>query len=467
MRDALTDREAHPSQHQTQDFTIAGLARDLRDGRTTATALVSEAIERAKALEPSLRAWVTLDREGALRAASKADEELHVGAHNDRPLLGVPIGVKDIYDVAGIPTEAGSPIYQGSIPTTDATCIARLKQAGAIVLGKTVTTEFAFIDPAPTRNPWDLEATPGGSSSGSAAAVSSLTVPAALGSQTAGSTLRPAAYTGIVGFKPTYGLISRVGIFPLAWTLDTVGVLSRTVEDAGLMLQAMAGHDPRDPFSLQTTIPDYAAELGRHRATPPRIGVVREFFEERSTPEVLEHFASVLDVLQRTGALINEFSFAEGFERAMTAHRAVMATEAAAIHRSNFSERPHEFGPRIGAFVREGLTISGVDYVEAQRYRGRFRGQVEALFAECDVLLTPTTPAPAPRDLTTTGDPSFQMPWTFAGLPTISIPTGLSRDGLPLGVQLVGQTLEEGRLLGVARWCEEVLGVDLVPPIAA
>ena len=424
-----------------------------------ATALLA----RIDAHEPALQAWVTLDLEGALAAAAEREQQL---ARRAEPgiLHGVPIALKDIFYTAGLKTTACSRIYADFAPDYDATCVARLKAAGAVILGKAVTTEFATSDPSPTRNPWNREHTPGGSSSGSAVAVAAGMCPGALGSQTGGSTCRPAAYNGIVGLKPTYGRISRYGVVPVSWSLDTVGILTRRVADAALLLQAMAGYDAKDPGSANQPVPDYPAEMARWDR-PPRIGLLNKgYFFDRATAEVRRHTESIAQELARAGAVIAERELPASFATAADCQRIVMNVECAAFHEQWFRHRAEEYGPRLRANIEMGMLIPAVTYLQAQRLRRQFRQDLTALAESVDALLTPATPAPAPRDLTTTGDAAFQAPWTSAGLPTITIPSGLAGDGLPLGIQLAGPPWAEGRLLAVAGWCEAALGVDLRPP---
>ena len=424
---------------------------------------VTALLARIDAYEPALQAWVTLDREGALAAAAAREQELAQGAEPGL-LHGVPIALKDIFYTAGLKTTACSRIYADFVPEYDATCVARLKVAGAVILGKAVTTEFATSDPSPTRNPWNREHTPGGSSSGSAVAVAAGMCPGALGSQTGGSTCRPAAYNGIVGLKPTYGRISRYGVVPVSWSLDTVGILTRRVADAALLLQAMAGYDAKDPGSANQPVPDYAAEMARWEG-PPQIGLLnRGYFFDRATDEVRRHTESIAQELARAGAVIAEMELPASFATAADCQRLVMNVECAAFHEQWFRHRAEEYGPRLRANIEMGMLIPAVTYLQAQRLRRQFRQDLTALAESVDVLLTPATPAPAPRDLTTTGDAAFQAPWTSAGLPTITIPSGLAGDGLPLGIQLAGPPWAEGRLLAVAGWCEAALGFDLRPP---
>ena len=424
-----------------------------------ATALLA----RIDALEPALQAWVTLDREGALAAAAERERELERGAEPGL-LHGIPLALKDIFYTAGLKTTACSRIYADFAPDYDATCVARLKAAGAVLLGKAVTTEFATSDPSPTRNPWNPEHTPGGSSSGSAVAVAAGMCPGALGSQTGGSTCRPAAYNGIVGLKPTYGRISRYGVVPVSWSLDTVGILTRRVADAALLLQAMAGYDDRDPGSANRPVPDYQGEMENWEG-PPRIGLLNKgYFFDRATAEVQRHTAAAAQKLAQAGAVIEERELPASFATAADSQRIVMNVECAAFHEQWFRHRADEYGPRLRANIEMGLLIPAVTYLQAQRLRRQFRRDLTRLAEGVDALLTPATPTPAPRDLTTTGDAAFQAPWTSAGLPTIVIPSGLAGDGLPLGIQLAGPPFAEGRLLAVAEWCETELGVDLRPP---
>ena len=252
---------------------VAEVAALVQRREVSPVEVVTACLTRLEALEPTLQAWVSLDRPGALAAAKRCEQAMQQG-NSIGALAGVPVGLKDIIYTAGLRTTAGSRVYANFVPTYDATVTVRLQQAGAIILGKTVTTEFATADPSPTRNPWNTEHTPGGSSSGSAAAVAARMIPAALGSQTGGSTLRPASYCGIVGLKPTYGRISRYGVIPVSWCLDHVGILVRSVQDAALVLQAIAGHDLHDASSLAQPVGNYSLAV-QQADTPPRLGVLR------------------------------------------------------------------------------------------------------------------------------------------------------------------------------------------------
>lgn len=443
-------------------LTVAEAAARVRSRELSPVALTESLLDRIEALEPTLKAWVTVDRQGALEAARRCERELEQRGSRG-PLHGVPVGLKDIFYTAGMKTTACSKVYADFVPPYDATAVARLREAGAIILGKTVTTEFAFADPPLTRNPWNPDCTPGGSSSGSAVAVAARMCPATLGSQTGGSTLRPAAYNGIVGFKPTYGRVSRYGVIPLSWSQDTVGILVRTVEDAALLLQVLAGHDPHDPSSANRPVPDYRQAPERPPA-PPRIGMVRQFFFERADREVCQHTAAIAERLSRAGARVEEVGLPESFATAHAAQAIIRTVEAVAFHEELFREHREEYSPKLRALLEGGMLVPGVRYVQAQRLRRRFRRDMETVMGQVDALLTPAAPSPAPQDLSTTGDPVFQGAWTYAGLPAIAIPSGLSPSGMPLGIQLVGAPFAEDRLLAVARWCELVLEMELMPP---
>ena len=442
---------------------VAEAAKAIREGSASPVALMEALLSRAETMEPALRMWVTLDPEAVLEQARERECALG-GAGDTGPLHGVPIGVKDIFYTEGTRTTACSPIYQDFVPDFDSTAVARLKEAGAVMMGKTVTTEWACMDPPPTRNPWNADHTPGGSSSGSAVGVATRIFPAALGSQTAGSILRPASYNGVVGLKPTFGLISRYGVFPAAWSLDTMGFFGRSVEDAALLLSVLAGHDPRDFSSADVPPPD---PVVGHAASPPRIGIVGGFFDESASDEVRAHTTKVVERLKQAGAKVSRVTLPTNFDTLLAAHRVVMTVELAAVHETDFGERPDDFGPGVRAFIEAGVLTPAVNYVQAQRVRRRFRRDVEAAMEGVDVLLTPSTPTPAPKDLSSTGDPMFQTPWTTTGVPAITLPSGLSESGLPLGVQLASAPFAEEVLLTSARWCEKVLDVSLTPPSAA
>ena len=447
---------------QPYRLTVSEMAQQIKDKQLSPVDLAQSQLERIDATDKELQAWVTIDREEVLTTAKQLEDEAKGG--KTRGLLhGVAVGLKDIFYTAGMKTAAGSKVYADFVPDFDATTVRKIKEAGGIILGKAVTTEFATSDPSPTYNPWNLEHTPGGSSSGSSVAVASKTVGAALGSQTGGSTCRPAAYNGIVGLKATYGRISRYGVVPVSWSLDHVGILVRTVDDAALMLQVLSGEDANDPGSANEPVPNFMQQMAEHNL-PPRIGVPSQYFQEKSTSEVWAHTQAVANQLAAAGAEIVEIGLPGSFSSSHSVQRIVMNVECAAYHEQFHANQAEDYGPRVRAGMEMGMLIPATKYLQAMRLRRQFRQDMVQMVQQVDAVLTPTTPAPAPKDRNTTGDASFQAPWTSCGLPTVTIPSGLSENGMPLGVQLGGLPFEEGKLLGIAKWCETTLGVQLSPP---
>lgn len=449
-----------PEATALHQLTAAQAARLIRSRQVSPVELVETLLARAAQLDPQVQAWVSLDAERALAAARAAEQLATLDA--ELPALhGVPFGAKNIFDSAGLATSAGFRPYSNRVPTVDAEPIARLKRAGAILLGKMVTTQFAHADPSVTRNPWSAERTPGGSSSGSAAGVAAGFVPIALGSQTAGSVLRPAAYNGVVGFKPSYGRVSKRGVFPLAWTLDHVGLLSRSVEDCALFLAATAGHDPTDPASANQPLP--ALDLTTD-PPPPRLGLVREALQH-ATPHMRQHVAERAAQFEAAGARVEEVSLGEPLDLILAVHHVIMQTEAATAHWQLLEQYPGSHQPRLRAYVEVGRLLPGVAYLHAQRLRRRIRAAMARSMAGVDALLLPTAGDVAPTR-ETTGDPSLQAPFSLTGFPSLSLPSGVSEsDGLPMAIQLVSGAWQETRLLAVGRWCEAQLPRMPAPPL--
>ena len=444
------------------ELTAAQAAHAIANRRITATELAEACLDRIASLDDRLKAWVYVDRATVLEDARAADQAVEQGRPLG-PLHGVPIGMKDIYYTAGIPTRAGSEVYKDFVPEYDAASLTLLKHAGALMLGKAVTTEFACLDPSPTVNPWNAAHTPGGSSSGSAVAVASRMCPAALGSQTVGSVLRPAAYNGVVGFKPTFGRVSRYGVVPVSWNLDTVGWLVRSVEDAALLLQVMSGPDVNDPVSSREPVGDYLSAIVEPPA--PRIGMLRRYFYERADAETRRHIDAVAEQLAQAGAEIEELPMPPSIDTAYIDQRLIMSVEAAAFHEPMYRVQAEDYQPKLRAMLADGLQVDVIAYSRALENRRQFIADMEQLSQQCDVLLTPAAPSPPQADVTNTGDPAFQGPWTSCGLPAISLPSGIAESGLPLGIQLVASPFAEARLLGAAAWCEAALGLELMPPV--
>jgi aspartyl-tRNA(Asn)/glutamyl-tRNA(Gln) amidotransferase subunit A len=353
-------------------------------------------------------------------------------------LHGVPVGVKDIFDVGGWPTAAGSASWGLERAARDAEVVARLRTAGAVIVGKTVTTAYAWIDPPPTTNPWDSMKTPGGSSSGSAAALAAGMCLGALGSQTGGSITRPAAYCGLCGLKPTYGALSVDGVRPLAPSLDHPGALAGSIGDLMLVWRALRG------------------EPAAERVAPVSIGRVRGLFQERATVDAIEAVDLFLEDSERAGARVVEHEAGVSFEMILREHRLILAAEAAGIHAARRRELPGEYPEQIGRLIDEGLAIGADVYGGATGRLFEARRGAGGLLDGVDVLATPAALGEAP-DRSSTGDPAFHSPWSYLGLPTVCFPVALGSAGLPLGVQLVGRPGGEAALLAAARWCERVV----------
>ena len=447
---------------QIYELSAAELARQIRERIITPVEVVQSFFERIDSLEPVLDAWVRIDRETVLVESRKRQEEMENGAETG-PLHGVPIGIKDIYNISGIPTTCGSKVYERFVPNKTAVTIDLLQKAGAVVLGKTVTTEFACLDPSHTKNPWNASHTPGGSSSGSAVSVAARMCPVAMGSQTVGSVLRPASYNGIVGLKPTYGRVSRSGVIPVSWSLDTVGWMGRSVEDMALLLQVMAGPDQQDPVASNFPVADYLS--GLESSKPPCIGLITSFFMEESDAETQLQTKIMLDKFKAAGATIVELALPESFKTAFEDQLLIMSAEAASFHKPMYEKQAQDYRPKLREMLRKGLEIDAVTYSRAQERRLKFSADMRVLAEQADVLITPSTPTPSLADLTNTGDTRFQGPWTSCGLPTITLPAGLAISGLPMGIQLITSPFAEDRLLSIARWCEKLININLVPPI--
>ena len=427
-------------------------ANRIRSGRLTSQALVEACFARIDARDADVRAWVALDAERALDEARAADRFVVThGAQACGPLHGIPIGVKDILDTAELPTAYGSPIYEGHRPIADAACVAHARAAGAIVLGKTATAEFASIHPPATRNPRKLEHGPGGSSSGSAAAVADAMVPLAFGTQTAGSTIRPAAFCGIVGYKPSFGLINRAGLKFSAESLDTIGLFARSVDDVALFMHAVSGQSRLPPRSTG-------------RSAPWRIGLCRTPYWSRADSAAQEALQTSARRLALAGATVIEYELPHELPQEPTvawdAHAIIIRHEAARamawetrVHRASYS-------PAFAARIDEGLSIDHASWraanLQANDCRRRFASTIGA-GATVDTLITPSAIGVAPLGNASTGDSLFNRNWTLLGVPCVHLPTGTDSGGLPIGVQVVGAFAQDIDLLECARWIEEAL----------
>lgn len=434
-------------------LTLSEAAAGIRNGTFTAQMLAARYLERIRAHDAHVRAWAWLDEVRVLDEARRADADL--GQGKVRGLLhGIPLGIKDIIHTRGIPTRMGSPIFDDFVPARSATCVDRLQQAGGYVQGKTVTTEFANQHPGPTTNPWNREFTPGGSSSGSAAAVAAGFTAAAIGSQTRGSIIRPAAYCGIVGFKPSFGVISRAGVNPLSATLDHVGVLTRSVDDAGLLVSCLAGHDPRDPDTLRDEdLKSFRLDALHDLAALPRLAAVRSPVWDRADEAQRALFEANCGALRVAGAHVEMVDLPAAFDRADEAARVIQAAEVAHNFRAFDANARARMSATFRALLGDGARRSALEYQAALGTRAALRTYLDELFGTYDAIVTPPATGEAPRTLAATGDPVFCVLWTLCGVPSITFPTGIGPQGMPMGLQVVGRYLDDRRTLQVAKWC--------------
>ena len=417
---------------------VRDILKRVAAGEATAESGTRACLERIAAREAAVGAWTYIDAERALAEARRRDQ-----AHAKGLLHGVAVGIKDIFDTADMPTSYGSPIYADHRPAADAACVAWLRAAGAVALGKTVTTEFAMTHPGKTRNPHDPAHTPGGSSSGSAAAVAAGMVPVALGTQTLGSVIRPAAYCGIVGFKPSYGAINRAGAKLLSESADTIGIFVRTVADIPPVLAAFTG----------APMESYDKELDR----APRIGLVRGIEWDKATAQAQAAFEDAAQRLAKAGASVRDVAIDPALKTAHERSRIVTDYETARAYAYEWFNHRDRLSPAFARNVADGVAIAFADYNAA---RGAFdvaRRIVAEAFADCDFWLSLPAPGEAPKGIESTGDPVFNRLWTLLHVPCLTVPCGKGPTGLPLGVQLIGPPRGAARLLAAGRWVEAAL----------
>jgi len=430
-------------------LSAADAAREIAEGRLTSEELVQACLERIRALEPKVQAWTFLDQEHALTQARAADEHKRSGKPIG-PLHGVPVGVKDIFDTADMPTENGTVLHQGRTPRADAAAVRSLRASGAVILGKTVTTECAYFAPGKTRNPHNPEHTPGGSSSGSAAAVAAGMVPLALGSQTAGSTIRPAAFCGVYGFKPTHGLIPRSGVLQLSRTLDHVGLFARTIEDIALLAEQLAGWDEKDPDTRPRARIPFQALAAEEPPIPPMLALIKTPHWERTDGDTREAFGELVEAL---GDRVEEVELFPSALEAWDWQKTIMAAEMAANLEREWRAGKDRLSPQLRELIERGREVRAVDYQRAVRAIAPAVESLDELFMErYDAILTPSALGTAPRGLASTGDPVFCTPWTLLGMPALSVPLMQGANRLPLGAQLVGRRGFDARLMRTARW---------------
>jgi Asp-tRNA(Asn)/Glu-tRNA(Gln) amidotransferase A subunit family amidase len=417
-------------------------------GEVSAEAYAEALLARIAAVEGNIHAFAHRDADAVLAQARALDERRRNGLSLG-PMHGVAVAVKDIFDTDDFPTECGSALFAGRRPLADATVVARMRSAGAVVIGKTVSTECAYFHPGPTRNPHDPTRTPGGSSSGSAAAVAVAAAPLAIGSQTNGSVIRPAAYCGVFGMKPSHGLISRAGCLMLSRYLDHVGVFARSLEDLALLLEVIAGHDPADPDTRPVAAPNFRRVLAEPPPVPPRFAFMRTPVWNKADATTREAFETLVEHLGEAAAAVD---LPDRYAAAWDDHRTIMAADMAHRLGSEVDRGGDTASEVLRALIADGRTIFASRYLAACDAAPMFNAGLAEVFNFYDAILTPATPGVAPKGLKSTGNPAFCTLWTLLGLPAVSLPILNGEDGMPLGVQLVGPRGDDARLLRSARW---------------
>ncbi len=423
-------------------------ARAISDGLISSEQLVEACLARIRSAEPEVQAWQFLDPEHALSQARARDLD-HKEGRPTGPLHGVPVGLKDIIDTADMPTEDGTVLHAGRMPDDDATVVAMLRAAGAVIMGKTVTTELANRAPGKTRNPHNPGHTPGGSSSGSAAAVSSGMIPLALGTQTGGSMIRPASFCGVYGFKPSRGLISRQGILKLSRTLDHVGVFARSLEDVALLAEQIVGYDEGDPDTrVRARIP-FRDIVAQEPPLPPTLAFARTAAWELADDDTRDAFAELVAAL---GDRVVELDLPESTIQVAEWHRTIMEAEIAANLDREWELGRDRLSESLRDLIQRGRAINALEYQRAVARIPQINAGFQGIFDRCDAIITPATRGTAPAGLESTGDPAFCTLWTYCGMPAVSLPLMTGANGLPLGVQIVGRCGDDARLLRTARW---------------
>jgi Asp-tRNA(Asn)/Glu-tRNA(Gln) amidotransferase A subunit family amidase len=436
---------------QPAQLTASEAAQRINRGVLSSEELVQSCLERIRALEPTVQAWQFLDEEHVLAQARAADERKRsgepVGALN-----GVPVGIKDIIDTADMPTENGTVLHKGRTPRFDAAVVASLRAAGAVIMGKTVTTECAYFTPGKTRNPHNSEHTPGGSSSGSAAAVGAHMVPLALGSQTAGSVIRPASFCGVYAMKPTHGLIPRTGVLQLSRSLDHVGLFARGIEDLALLGEQLVGYDQRDPDTRPRARIPFQRISAEEPPIPPLLAFVKTPHWERVDADAKEAYGELVESL---GDRVEEVELFPSAREAWDWQRTIMEAEMAANLEPLWLAGKDQLSDRLRGLIERGRETKAIDYQRALRRLAPVVESFDELFMErYDAILTPPALGTAPKGLGATGDPVFCVLWTLLGMPAVTLPLMQGANGLPLGVQLVGRRNFDARLLRTARWLE-------------
>jgi Asp-tRNA(Asn)/Glu-tRNA(Gln) amidotransferase A subunit family amidase len=424
---------------------VLELLRLFKSDQAAADRYAAAQLDKAKAAEPTLKAFEYLPVEIARRPG---------------PLSGIPVGIKDIIATSDMPTTNGSPIYRDHVPASDARVVERLRSLGATIFGKTVSTEFAWRHPGPTVNPWNPAHTPGGSSSGSAAAVAAGIVPLALGTQTLGSVIRPAAFNGVVGLKPSFGAIPRTGVHPLSPSLDHVGFFARRVDDVAFVLSLLAASSDLDPHGRPLPGFHVDADQGLKPLEKPRLAIVRFKNWSRAEPEQQKTFEAAIVKLREAGAVLEELELSELDSTNWKAVNTILASEGALIFEGLVARYPDRSSDHLKSLVQAGKAVTALDYLTAKALQEKLRSTFATQISGFDAVLTLPAFGEAPEGLSYTGDAEYCAPWTLLGTPAVSLPAGFGKKGLPLGLQVVGRYREDHRLLRVAKWVEGTLGFD-------
>ena len=438
----------------TSGMGLVEAAEAIREGSITSRALVDDCLARIEEHDPDIKAWAHLKPDHAREQADACDALRRTGKVTG-PLHGVPIGIKDIIDTAHVPTEYGSKVFKGRVPFDDAWVVTRLRNYGAVIMGKTVTAELANVGPSETRNPHNTDHTPGGSSSGSAAAVASYMVPGALGTQTGGSVIRPASYCGVYGFKPTWGLIPRTGVLLQSHILDHVGTFGRSVSDVALLAECLMGYDPKDTATSVTNYPQPLAEISRQE--PPvgvKLGFARTPRWTDAEETTMAAFEELCDVL---GDDVEDLELTGTFDSAWEWHRNIMNADNAFHYGAIYDKSGDDLHPDLCANIEHGRTVTAPHYLAAFQGRERLLEIWDELLEDYDAVITPAATGEAPVGLQSTGDAVHCKLWSLMGVPAISLPLMVGDNGLPLGVQLVGRAGDDARLLRTANWLVETL----------
>jgi Asp-tRNA(Asn)/Glu-tRNA(Gln) amidotransferase A subunit family amidase len=420
----------------------------IRDGEITSEELVQACLDRIEQADGDIGAWAYLKPDYALDQARTLDAQ-RAGGGAVGPLHGIPVGVKDIFDTEAMPTENGTILDSGRQPIMDCRVVSLLEEAGAVIMGKTVTTELAVFGPGKTSNPHNPAHTPGGSSSGSAAAVASHMVPLAVGTQTNGSVIRPASYCGVVGFKPSHGLIPRTGILALSGPLDTVGTFARSIEDVALLTEVLVAHDPGDKATRPRVRPQLSRFAAEEPPMTPILAFARTAVWDQADEETQQAFGQLIELL---GDDCADLPLSEPFDHAVEMHRNIMTADLAKSFAGYYERGRDELTDTICEMIEFGRTVSAVDYNKAVAGRELLNSGLNSVFDFYDVIITPAAPGTAPAGLDATGNPIFSTLWTYCGVPAITLPLMHGGNGMPLGVQMIGPRGDEARLLRTARW---------------